>query len=113
MTLEILRERGHPTEALRSKSWDEFTVPGSPPIDIVVTVCDQAAQEPCPLFPGRAVRAHWSIEDPAATEGTPDEVRAAFARAYEELERRVRRLVELPLETLSPEEAGQSISSIL
>lgn len=102
LALEVLRERGYGTEGLRSKSWDELAAPGAPPIDVVVTVCDRAAGESCPLWPGRPVTAHWGLPDPAAATGSPEERRAAFRRTAEELERRIRRLVELPAEDLEP-----------
>jgi protein-tyrosine-phosphatase len=92
-TLALLRELGYATEKLRSKSWDEFVGPGSPTIDLVVTVCDSAAGEACPRFPGSPARLHWSIDDPAAVTGSEAEVRAEFLRAYDALERRIEALV--------------------
>ncbi len=92
-TLALLRERGYDTTHLRSKSWDEFAGEDAPRIDRVVTVCDSAAGEACPHFPGTPQRRHWSVDDPAAATGSPGEVRAAFARAYSDLERRVEALV--------------------
>ena len=79
IALELLRSQGFPTEELRSKSWNEFTRPGSPEIDLIITVCDNAAGESCPVWPGRPITAHWGIEDPAAVEG--DGQRGAFERA--------------------------------
>ena len=96
--LALLRARDLPTEGLRSKSWDEFEGEGAPPLDVVITVCDNAAGETCPIWPGRPVRAHWGIADPAAVEG-PEQA-AAFAAAYAALERRIHRFLALPLETL-------------
>lgn len=87
MALELLAERGLPTGGLRSKSWDEFAAPGAPPIDFVVTVCDNAAGETCPVWPGRPVTLHWGMPDPAAVEGPGR--RAAFERALSELEGRI------------------------
>ncbi len=78
--LAILREKGHDTTGLRSKSWEEFTGPRAPRIDFVFTVCDNAARAPCPVFPGPAVRANWPIPDPAAIRGSEADIRAAFAR---------------------------------
>ena len=96
LTLETLRGYGYDTTGLRSKSWDEFTGPGAPRFDVIVTVCDQAAGEACPVWPGHPVQVHWSIEDPAAVEGTSDERRAAFERVYRELERRIEELARMP-----------------
>lgn len=96
--LAQLRRAGLPAEGYRSKSWDEFGAPGAPPLDIVVTVCDRAAAESCPFWPGAPVKAHWGVDDPAAAPGEAQP--AAFERAYRELEARVRRLVELPVEEL-------------
>jgi arsenate reductase len=94
-TLALLRELGYETAHLRSKSWDEFAVPTAPPIDWVVTVCDAAAGESCPYFPGDPARLHWSIDDPAAFRGSEAEVRAAFRRAYEALEQRIEAFVKV------------------
>ena len=91
--LALLRERGEDTRGLRSKSWDEFARPGAPHMHFVFTVCDAAADEACPLWPGQPVTAHWGIEDPAAFVGPPDEQRHAFQRAYERLERRIEQFV--------------------
>ncbi len=93
LLLALLRDKGMPVEGLRSKSWDEFARPGAPAMDVVLTVCDQAASEPCPLWPGRPTTAHWSVEDPAAVGGSEADKRRAFLRTYEELERRIRQFV--------------------
>lgn len=95
MALEVLRDRGFPTEGLRSKSWDEFAAPGSPPLEIIVTVCDNAAGEVCPVWPGRPITAHWGIEDPASVEGAGQ--RAAFELAFRRLQRRIKALLGLPV----------------
>lgn len=92
MALETLRERGYNVSGLRSKSWIEFTQPGAPPVDLVVTVCDNAAAEPCPVWPGQPMTAHWGVEDPAAFEGPEDEQRSLFRRVCVELERRIDQL---------------------
>ncbi len=94
---EVLREAGYDTTGLRSKSWDAFAAPGAPEIDIVITVCDAAAGEACPVWPGRPVTAHWGLADPVAVAGTPEKRRAAFRRALDDLEGRIRRLVGLPI----------------
>ena len=100
MALEILGERGLDTAGLRSKSWEEFAGPGSAPMDFVFTVCDAAAGEACPVWPGHPMTAHWGVEDPAAAVGPEDEQRRAFRRAYRLLERRLARFARLPLESL-------------
>ena len=112
MTLALLRELGHPTETLRSKSWDEFARPGSPPFDFVFTVCDNAAGEACPLWPGTPVTAHWGVEDPAAFAGPPEAQKRAFVRIYGELEARIRRFAGLPLDTLDPRALRQRLDEI-
>jgi arsenate reductase len=98
--IEQLRELGYPVDNLRSKSWDEFAVPGAPELDFVVTVCDKAAGEICPLWPGQPVTAHWGFPDPAAVEGTDEEKRAAFAGTLRQMRNRVQLFLSLPLETL-------------
>jgi arsenate reductase (thioredoxin) len=89
LALEILRQHQLPTESLRSKSWDEFAAPGAPSMDFVITVCDNAANEVCPVWPGHPARAHWGLEDPAAVEGTDDDKRRAFAKTLQELDARI------------------------
>lgn len=103
LALALLRARGHETAGLRSKSWEEFARPGAPRFDLVVTVCDQAAGEACPVWPGHPVQAHWSIEDPAAAQGDLGERQAAFERVYRELEGRIEALAFLPLASLERE----------
>jgi arsenate reductase len=98
--LELLERNRLPTEGLRSKSWDEFARPSAPSLDFVFTVCDQAAGEVCPIWPGQPMTAHWGIEDPAAVQGTDDEKRKAFFRAYNQLQNRLSIFVSLPLEKL-------------
>ncbi len=102
LTLEVLRGHGHDTSGLRSKSWEEFAGPGAPSFDVIVTVCDQAAREACPVWPGHPVQAHWSVEDPAAVGGESETRRRAFERVYRELERRIEALARLPIATLDP-----------
>jgi arsenate reductase len=91
--IALLRELGYETSQLRSKSWDEFARADAPALDLVVTVCDAAAGEACPYFPGAPARLHWSIDDPAAVRGSEPELRAAFRRAYDALESRIEALV--------------------
>ena len=98
--LELLREGGLPTTAARSKSWDEFARPGAPKIDFVITVCDSAAAEVCPVWPGHPVKVHWGVPDPAAVEGTDEQKRRAFNDALITLSRRIDLFLALPVEKL-------------
>jgi protein-tyrosine-phosphatase len=98
--LELLAKTGYPVEGLRSKSWDEFAAPGAPQLDFVFTVCDNAAGEVCPIWPGQPVSAHWGIPDPAAVEGTDDDKRRAFHDAFIILKRRIELFASLPLAKL-------------
>ena len=100
LTLRVLKESRESVAGLQSKSWDEFAAPGAPGLDFVFTVCDRAAQEQCPVWPGQPITAHWGIEDPAAAEGPEDERLRAFRKAYIELETRIRLLTSLRLESL-------------
>ena len=100
LAVETLARRGIPTDGLRSKSWNEFAVGDPPPIDFVFTVCDNAASEVCPVWPGHPATAHWSVPDPAAEEG-PDEVkRAAFVAAFDALTLRIAALLDLQTDEL-------------
>jgi arsenate reductase (thioredoxin) len=98
--LAQLAEAQIPTEGLRSKSWDEFSQPDAPRMDFVFTVCDNAAKEPCPYWPGQPITAHWGVADPAAATGTPEEIQRAYRDAYMTLERRIRLFIALPLTSL-------------
>jgi arsenate reductase len=98
--LELLGQQGFGTEGLRSKSWDEFAVAGAPEIDFVFTVCDNAAGETCPIWPGRPATAHWGIPDPAAVQGNDAAKRAAFRKAYDQLARRIQLFMSLPIDKL-------------
>jgi arsenate reductase len=100
LALEILRRNQLPIDNLRSKSWDEFAVPGAPPLDFVFTVCDNAAQEACPFWPGQPMTAHWGIHDPAAVEGSDEEKAKAFNTAFRELDARIKIFTSLRLESL-------------
>lgn len=100
MALEVLEAHGHDVSGLRSKSWSEFEADDAPVLDFVFTVCDNAANETCPVWPGRPVTAHWGVADPAAFEGSEGEQRLRFVRAYRELHRRIERFTCLPLESL-------------
>ena len=98
--LDLLNRMGLPTDGLRSKSWDEFAAPGAPQIDFIFTVCDTAAGEVCPIWPGHPMTAHWGIPDPAAVEGSDLDKTNAFRDAYRVLERRIDLLTALPIASL-------------
>jgi len=98
--LETLRAMGFSTQGLRSKSWDEFELPGAPVMDIVVTLCDNAAKETCPLWPGRPVAAHWGVPDPAHHPGDDEDKLREFGRVAGVLKRRIELLVSLPIAEL-------------
>jgi arsenate reductase len=109
MAVELLRRMDLPAENLRSKSWDEFAAAGAPPIDFVLTVCDNAAGEVCPIWPGKPVTAHWGIADPAAVEGTDTDKTCAFRKALKELETRIELFTSLPIASLD----GMTLQSLL
>ena len=96
LALELLQRHNFPTQGLRSKSWDEFAQPGAPQMDFVFTVCDNAANEVCPVWPGHPATAHWGVADPAAAHGTEAEVQQAFRDAFVVLERRIDLFLSLP-----------------
>ena len=98
--LQVLQKAGIPTEGLRSKSWDEFAAPGAPHMDLIITVCDNAAGEVCPVWPGQPITAHWGIPDPAAAEGSDAEIAAAFAMAARQLCTRIDLFLNLPLASI-------------
>ncbi len=100
LAIEKARQVNYSTEALRSKSWDEFATPDAPQMDFIVTVCDNAAGELCPFWPGQPVSAHWGFEDPAAVVGTEEEKRRAFDTVFRQIMGRVRLFVNLPFDTL-------------
>ena len=100
MALEMLRERGYETSGFRSKSWDEFAKPGAPALDFVFTVCDNAAGEACPVWPGQPMTAHWGVEDPAAHPGPESDQRWVFRRVFKELERRIEIFTSLRIDAL-------------
>jgi protein-tyrosine-phosphatase len=99
-TLETLIHNKFATDGLRSKSWDEFAAPGAPQMDFVFTVCDQAAAEPCPYWPGQPMTAHWGLPDPAAVEGSDEDKRRAFRETLMALRRRIEVFTSLPLDKL-------------
>jgi arsenate reductase len=98
--LKQIRAAGISAEGLRSKSWDEFAQPGAPKMNFVFTVCDNAAREICPVWPGHPLMAHWGIADPAAVEGMPEQINRAFHEAFVVLDRRIGLFLSLPLSTL-------------
>jgi protein-tyrosine-phosphatase len=100
MALETLAEMGFLTDGYRSKSWEEFAAPGAPELNFVFTVCDNAAGEVCPVWPGQPMTAHWRIEDPAAVEGDEEQRRRAFRAAFYALQRRIGLFLALPLESI-------------
>lgn len=100
LALEVLRRNHLPTENLRSKSWDEFATPDAPPLDFVFTVCDRAAEEVCPIWPGQPMTAHWGIHDPAAVVGSDELKERAFNKAFRELDARLKIFTSLRLEAL-------------
>jgi len=99
-TVVLLARLGYDTSVLRSKSWHEFAQPGAPKLDFVFTVCDQAAAESCPIWPGQPMTAHWGIPDPAEAQGTPAEIALAFKDAYRMLSRRIELFLALPMASL-------------
>jgi arsenate reductase (thioredoxin) len=98
--IELLQRQGIATEGLRSKSWDEFAAPGAPRMDFIFTVCDSAAGETCPVWPGHPATAHWGVPDPAAVSGSDADKRHAFVQAYTVLRRRIELFLSLPLDKL-------------
>jgi arsenate reductase len=112
VTLDLLRELKHDTSNLRSKSWDEFARPGAPPLDFVFTVCDQAAGEVCPVWPGQPITAHWGVRDPVAFVGSDAEQQRFFLQIYQELENRVRLFASLPLNALDSMTLQQRVREI-
>jgi len=110
--LRQLESAGISTEGLRSKSWDEFAVPGAPRMDFVFTVCDNAANETCPFWPGQPMTAHWGIPDPAAVKGTDEEIRRAYGDAFVVLDRRIGLLLALPVSSLQQLSLQREIEEI-
>jgi len=112
MAIELLKRANHETSGLRSKSWDEFAAPGAPRVDFVFTVCDSAAAESCPVWPGQPMTAHWGVPDPAAVEGSDTEKSLAFADAYRMLNNRISIFVNLPIASLDRLALQKRISDI-
>jgi arsenate reductase len=112
IALELLRQMKLPATGMRSKSWDEFAQPGAPQLDFVFTVCDNAAGEMCPVWPGQPMTAHWGVEDPAAVEGSETVKWLAFRNALRELENRIKTFTSLPLRTLDRARLQQRLVDI-
>jgi len=106
LALDLLHKKGFPTAGLRSKSWNEFAAPGAPRIDYVFTVCDSAAAEQCPLWPGNPATGHWSIADPAAAAGSDRERASAFEAAFADLKARIDRFIASAPAVMHPERGG-------
>jgi arsenate reductase len=100
LALDVLRRHRLPVDGLRSKSWDEFAAAGAPPMHFVFTVCDNAATEVCPIWPGQPITAHWGVADPAAATGTDEARRRAFDRTFREMDARIKLFTSLRLESL-------------
>jgi arsenate reductase len=112
LAVAVLSEAGMATEGLRSKSWDEFAAPGAPPLDFVFTVCDSAAGETCPLWPGQPVTAHWGLPDPAAVTGSEEERTKAFRDTFVALERRISLFTSLPISGLDQLTLARRVAEI-
>ncbi len=112
IALELLRHMKMPTEGLRSKSWDEFAQPGAPSLDFVFTVCDNAAGEACPVWPGQPMTAHWGLDDPAAVEGSDTVKWLAFRKTFHELENRIKVFTSLPIASLEKSKLQQRLREI-
>lgn len=110
--LDLLRQLNYPTDAVRSKSWEEFAAPDAPKMDFVFTVCDDAANETCPVWPGHPMSAHWGLPDPSAAEGNESERRLAFADTHRMLNRRISVFTSLPLATLSKQSLQRRLDDI-
>jgi arsenate reductase len=110
--IEQVLKMGYPADKLRSKSWDEFARPDAPPMDFVITVCDNAAGEVCPLWLGHPMKAHWGFEDPAAVVGSDDEKRSAFEKVFKQIRNRVQLFVDLPLNLLDKTTLKHEIDAI-
>lgn len=112
LAIEFMQANDLPTEGLHSKSWDEFATSAAPVMDYVLTVCDDAAENQCPIWPGQPISAHWSVKDPAAVEGSADAKRQAMVAAAASLRRRIELFVALPTESLDRMSIQHSVNSI-
>jgi arsenate reductase len=112
LAIERCESLGYDTAKMRSKSWDEFSMPGAPQMDFVITVCDQAAGEVCPIWPGAPITAHWGFEDPAAFDGSDEEKRQVFDKVFRQILSRVNLLVNLPLHVLDRQATQNELRAI-
>jgi arsenate reductase len=112
VALRVLESMNYPTDGLRSKSWEEFAAPDAPVMDFVFTVCDSAAGESCPVWPGQPMSAHWGIEDPAAVEGTDIQKEAAFVAAFRYMKNRIALFIALPLGSIDAMALGTKLRDI-
>jgi protein-tyrosine-phosphatase len=110
--IDLLGDAGFTTDGLRSKNWDEFAAPGAPELDFVFTVCDNAAAEVCPIWPGQPVTAHWGVPDPAAVQGSDEQKRKAFRDAFITLERRINLFLSLPFRSLDQLALARKVTEI-
>ncbi|HWM67742.1 MAG TPA: arsenate reductase ArsC [Steroidobacteraceae bacterium] len=112
LALDLLNRMNLPVANLRSKSWDEFAAPGATPLHFIFTVCDNAAGEVCPVWPGKPITAHWGIADPAAVEGTAADKALAFRKAFEELESRIKLFTPIPIQGSDPAQLKSQLEEI-
>lgn len=112
MTVEVLHRAGYAVDGLRSKGWDEFAVRGASQMDFVITVCDSAAGEVCPVWPGQPMTAHWGFEDPSQAKGTEDERRRVFHRVFQQITARIQLFLSLPMEKLDALSLQQRLKDI-
>jgi arsenate reductase len=110
--IRLLQSQGHAVDQLRSKGWEEFGAPDAPRMDVVITVCDQAAGEACPVWAGHPITAHWGFEDPAALQGSDEQKQAKFSAVYRQIVSRIRVLVILPLASLDRLAGEQQVRAI-
>lgn len=112
LALELIKTTGYPLDELRSKSWEEFAHPDAPRMDFAFTICDNAAGEMCPVWPGLPITAHWGFEDPAATPGSEEERRRVFTLVFQQIERRIRQFISLPLESMERPAIAQKLREL-
>jgi arsenate reductase len=112
LAIELIQKLNYPTATLRSKSWDEFTLPGAPQMDFIITVCDKAASEPCPIWPGKPITSDWGLEDPASVQGPDEDQRRAFQNVLNYIMARVRLFSVLPLTKLDQLSIKREMDSI-
>ncbi len=110
--IELARSIGYPTSCIRSKSWDEFSAPGAPVMDLIITVCDDAANEPCPVWLGHPAVTHWGFPDPSRVDGGDEAQRAAFHRVFGDIRRRIEALIDLPEREFEPDRLRAALAKI-